>query len=81
MPFSFRRVLLDTVVRLEKSMTEFTHDDYEEFLNDIHPEVVVLGSKVGYGSIARSVEPIGFVESFNQYVNSFDQYPSQTNAY
>jgi hypothetical protein len=62
-------------------MAEFTHDDYEEFLNDIHPEVVVLGVKMGYGSIARSVEPIGFVQSFNQYVNSFDQYPTETNAY
>lgn len=72
---------MDTVVRLEKTMAEFTHDDYEEFLNDIHPEVVVLGVKMGYGSIARSVEPIGFVASFNEYVNSFDQYPTETNAY
>lgn len=72
---------MDTVVRLEKSMTEFTHDDYEEFLNDIHPEVVVLGVKMGYGSIARRCEPIGFVSSFNEYVNTFDQYPSETNAY
>ena len=51
-------------------MDEFTHDDYEAMLNDIYPPAVVLGVEIGYGTIARQCEPIGFVHAFNEFVNA-----------
>lgn len=51
-------------------MDDFTHDDFEQFLNDCYPETVVLGMKIGYGTIARQCEPVGFIEAYWQFVNS-----------
>lgn len=51
-------------------MDDFSYDDYEEMLNDCYPEAVVLGVKIGYGTIARQCEPVGFVEAYWQFVNA-----------
>lgn len=51
-------------------MDEFTHDDFEEMLNDTYPPAVVLGVEIGYGTIARQCEPIGFVSAYWQFVNA-----------
>jgi hypothetical protein len=54
----------------EKIVDDFTFDDYEKFLNGNYPETVVLGCSIGYGTIARQCEPIGFVAAYWSFVNS-----------
>jgi hypothetical protein len=49
---------------------DFTFDDYEVYLNESYPETVVLGVTIGYGTIARQCEPIGFVAAYWDFVNS-----------
>ena len=54
-------------------MDDFTYDDYEQMLNDCYPETVVLGCKIGYGTIARQCGPVAFVESYWMFVNSQEE--------
>lgn len=54
-------------------MDDFTHDDFEEMLNDTYPPAVVLGVEIGYGTIARQCEPVGFVAAYIEFVNGFEK--------
>lgn len=51
-------------------MDEFTHDDFEQFLNDEYPSPVVFGVRMGYGTIARRCDPILFVEQYWAFVHA-----------